>query len=546
MRKNAEFLRGILDTSASGVFVADREGIIVFANPRTQELSGLSVEESIGRSCLVDAWPLRDFSGRRIPTEEDPFLRVRDTGQRIVKRGVIFPRTDGSLRYHVINAAPLRDRYGKISHVVFGVQDITEQKHAEEAYRVLVEDSPQGLSLFQDGRVVYVNPFLAEMMGCRAEDLIGLSVDEAAAAYIHPEDRDAPLRAHQAVIYGDRSPQSAVYRVMHRDGGVRYFESYVSLTRFEGRPAVQIINLDVTEWQEAEKALEETRRNLEELFNRIEDFVFVLSLEGRIVHVNPAVINRLGYSEKELGGSPVTIVHPAERRAEAQEIVNEILTGKRSSCDVPLQTADGRIIPVETKVAYGVWNGKQVLYGVSRDISERLEAEEKIREGERRFTEALDATGHVLYRFNVRENRYDYLSPHIEAFTGYSHEEFMSKGLGDIVKEIHPDDWPRLQQAMKDAAEKADGDSASLSIEVRRRFKDGKYHWLNDSMTLFLGPDRCVNAIVGSVCNIEDRKRAEEALRESEERFRLLANNSVDMISRHAPDGTVLFASPSS
>jgi len=195
LRKNAEFLRGILDTSASGVFVADREGIIVFANPRTQELSGLSVEESIGRSCLADAWPLRDFSGRRIPTEEDPFLRVRDTGQRIVNRGVIFPRTDGSLRYHVINAAPLRDRYGKISHVVFGVQDITEQKHAEEAYRVLVEDSPQGLSLFQDGRVVYVNPFLAEMMGCRAEDLIGLSVNEAAASYIHPEDRDAPLRS---------------------------------------------------------------------------------------------------------------------------------------------------------------------------------------------------------------------------------------------------------------------------------------------------------------------------------------------------------------
>ena len=68
---------------------------------------------------------------------------------------------------------------------------------------------------------------------------------------------------------------------------------------------------------------------------------------------------------------------------------------------------------------------------------------------------------------------------------------------------------------------------------------------MSDSMMLVLDANRSVEAVVGSVHDIEDRKRAEQAVRESEQRFRVMADNAVDMISRHAPDGTVLFVSPS-
>lgn len=545
LRKNAEFLRGILDTTAAGVFVADREGTVVFANPRTEDFSGIPHEQTIGRSCLAAEWGLRDFWGRPLSPDEDPFVLVRDTEKQVVNREVSYIRPDGSLHYLLVNAAPLRDHQGHVSHVVVAVHEVTDQIRAQEAYRVLVEDSRQGFSLSQNGRVVYANPALIEMLGCRKEEFVGLSIADATNLYVHPEDREALLAVYQSLIEDRRQQHAVTYRLVRPDGAIRHIESYVSLTHFEGQPAVQIVNLDITRRRSAEKSLEDMRQNLQELFNRLDDFVFVLSLDGRILQVNPAVLNRLGYSEEQLNGSPITLVHPVERRWEAQEVVGAILCGRRTTSEIPLQTASGELIPVDTKVTHGLWNGEKVFYAVSRDVSERLEAEKKIREGERRFTEALKASRHVLYRFNILKNRYDYVSPHIEEFTGFSHEEFVSKGMGDIVKEIHPDDYPRLQAAMEEAVQNATGNAANLTIELRRRFKDGAYHWLSNSMMLLLDAGGSVEAIVGSVYNIEDRKRAEEELRESEKRFRLLADNSVDMISRHAPDGTVLFVSPS-
>ena len=514
LRKNAEFLRGILDTTAlSGVFVADGNGVIIFANPRTEEITGMPLDQFVGRSCLVDDWRLYDASGRDLRPEEYPFVRVRDTGLRVTNQAILLARSDGSFRHLVVNAAPMRDEVGHISHVVVSMHDVTDLKHTEEAYRVLVEDSAQGFSLFQDNRVVYVNSALAEMADCRVEDLIGLSTEQAAERFIHPEDRKATLASFQGVSQGDHASQPAVYRLIRADGGVRHLQSYVGQTHYNGRPAMQIVNVDITERVAAAKALEDSRRNFQELFNRLEDFVVVLSLDGRIIQVNPATIRRLGYPEEHLLGSPVAMLYPPERRQEAEETLAEQVAGRRTCCEIPFLAADGTVIPVDTHVSSGQWNGEQALYAVARDISERLKAEAKLRESERRFTETLQASRHVLYRFNMRTNRYDYLSPHIAEFSGFSHEEASNKGLAEVLQEFHPSDLPRLQAAMREAIAHARGNSANLTVELRCQFKDGSYHWISDSMMLVLDAHRSVEAVVGSIHSIEERKRAEEALR---------------------------------
>jgi len=512
MRKNAEFLRGILDTTAAGLIVADREGTIVFANPRAEELAGRSVNDLAGRSCLASEWDLRDANGRPIPPEKDLFFRVRDTGKSVAEHAILTLGPDGIPRHHLVNAAPLKNQDGSVSHVVFADYDITDLRRLQEAHRVLIENSRQGFSLFQDNRVVYANPALAEMLGCRVDEMIGLSVVETIETFFHPEDREMSMEAYTAAINGEFPIQPLAYRAVRRDGGVRHFESYVSLTQFEGRPAVQIVSIDVTERKEAERALEDSRRNLQEFFNCVEDFVFVLSLDGQILKVNTAIIERMGYPEDQLIGSSFAMLHPSERRREVQKLFEEVLAGDRAPGESTLQTASGELIPVETRLNFGLWNGEPALYGVSRDISKRLAAEQKIREGERRFTEALEAARHVLYRFNMRENRYDYVSPHVEEFNGYSYEEFINRGLGDFAKEIHPGDFLRLQAAMREAVENAKGHTANLTVELRLRFKDGAYHWVSDSMMLVLDDHGSVEAVVGSVHDIERRKRAEVEL----------------------------------
>jgi PAS domain S-box-containing protein len=129
-----------------------------------------------------------------------------------------------------------------------------------------------------------------------------------------------------------------------------------------------------------DEALQRTRQNLQTLFETIEDFLFVLDESGKIVGFNPSVEKRLGYSPEDLRSMSVLSVHPPDRREEAAAIVQEMLAGKTDFCPVPLLTRNGQQIPVETRVSPGLWNDGPALFGISRDITERLKLETEIQE----------------------------------------------------------------------------------------------------------------------------------------------------------------------
>ena len=123
--------------------------------------------------------------------------------------------------------------------------------------------------------------------------------------------------------------------------------------------------------------LQQTRENYENFFNSITDFLFVLDEQGNIIHTNSTVLNRLGYTKEELFGLSVLMVHPQERREEAGRIVSEMLQGSAEFCPVPILTKSGIQIPVETRVSFGLWDGKPALFGVTKDISRIKLSEEK-------------------------------------------------------------------------------------------------------------------------------------------------------------------------
>jgi hemerythrin-like metal-binding protein/PAS domain S-box-containing protein len=135
---------------------------------------------------------------------------------------------------------------------------------------------------------------------------------------------------------------------------------------------------ELVEHREVSERLTESEANFRTFFNDIQDFLFVLDGQGCILHVNDYVTRRLGYTERELLGLPVLHVHPQDRRDEAARIFAEMLGGSVTLCPVPLQTKNGQLIPVETRVVQGRWNAQPALFGLSRDISERLEAEKKL------------------------------------------------------------------------------------------------------------------------------------------------------------------------
>ena len=127
--------------------------------------------------------------------------------------------------------------------------------------------------------------------------------------------------------------------------------------------------------KEQEALIRQHQKNLEALFNTIQDFVFIFDGNGDIVYLNTAVSSCLGYQQAELIGRNVLTVHPEDCKEEVLAVGTDMLAGKRDHNLIPLVTKGGKLIPVETHITEGLWSGRQVFFGVSRDISSRLQVE---------------------------------------------------------------------------------------------------------------------------------------------------------------------------
>lgn len=260
-----------------------------------------------------------------------------------------------------------------------------------------------------------------------------------------------------------------------------------------------------------ENELQNSQRNLNLMFETIDDFLFILDENGNVIKTNPIVNQRLGYTSEELSGISVLELHPPERREEAAKIVGEMLEKKREVYLVPLFAKDGRRIPVETKVVLGKWDGMDVIYGISRDITERLQAEEKLRKIETRWQFALEGTGDGLWDINLKTMEV-YFSPQWKTMLGYSDSELENK-YSEWESRVHPDDF---QPTIHKLEEHLKGNTDIYMVEHRLRCKNGEYKWILDrgkviEYTETGEPYR----MLGTHYDISERKTFEEKLKKT-------------------------------
>jgi PAS domain S-box-containing protein/putative nucleotidyltransferase with HDIG domain len=126
--------------------------------------------------------------------------------------------------------------------------------------------------------------------------------------------------------------------------------------------------------------LKENQENLENIFNKMEDFLFICDNNGDIIKTNLVTRNRLGYSQKEILKKHVLDLHPPYLKAKAKAIFNKMMENKMTVCYLPLMTKTGETIPVESRIMQGKWGNKNVCYGFSRDISLHEESAQRLKE----------------------------------------------------------------------------------------------------------------------------------------------------------------------
>ena len=256
------------------------------------------------------------------------------------------------------------------------------------------------------------------------------------------------------------------------------------------------------------------------------DIIFRTSVSGRFIFFNPAALKFTGYAASELIGKHFTELIRSDRRPEAERFYSMQFVKK-----IPVTYYE---FPIINKNQEEIWIGQQVqsimedgqvigFQAIARDITERKEAEEKLRHEEHLFRTLAEQSSDIIILVN-RELMITYESPAIKKVLGYTVEERIGSNLFDHV---HPDDLKFITDASLILANKKD--ASTLHAEVLVRHRDGSWRTLEVTANNIVH-DELIQGGILNLHDITERKAAEKALKESEAQYRLLADHMKDQI----------------
>jgi PAS domain S-box-containing protein len=266
------------------------------------------------------------------------------------------------------------------------------------------------------------------------------------------------------------------------------------------------------------------------------EWVWACDVEGRHTYSNPAVMSILGYRPDEVvGGGAFELMHPDDRQS--------VLLGFRA-CVQKKEGWSGLLIRWRHRdgsYRYLESNGIPILSsagelegfrGSDRDVTERVEAEEKLRAAEERYRNLIEELPLVTYiRPLDLKVANIYVSPQVEELLGYLAEEWETDP-GLLARIVHPDDRERVLSEAAHVRETGE----PLQSDYRCLRPDGRVVWVHDETRLVRDTEGNPLYVQGYLIDVTDRRMATEALRESEGRFRTLVSNIPGAIYRCAYD----------
>ena len=251
--RNVDKVRAVvLDSVSELVTLMDPDLKILWANRAAADSLQMTPQNLTGKYCY-ELWQERDE-----PCVGCPVKASLQSGQP-VSGEIITP--DG--RMWNLNGYPVRNAAGEIVGVAEVTTDITELKRtavelrkSEEKFRSLVEHSLQGVAVVQDYRVVFANTALAEMSGYSIKELISMRPSEV-RALIHPDDQDMVWGRFRDRMEGKPVDARYSYRIVRKDGEVRWVEMFATLIEYIGKPSVQATMMDITSQKRLSEHLKE-------------------------------------------------------------------------------------------------------------------------------------------------------------------------------------------------------------------------------------------------------------------------------------------------
>jgi len=367
--------------------------------------------------------------------------------------------------------------------------------------------------LDRDGNIVFAGPSVERLLGYRPEELMGSSI----FSLIHPDDVENARAALEFAFSRPGVTGTVELRVRHADGSWRVHEadSYNLLEHPLVRGMV-VNSRDVTEQRRAE----EERKRLLQAVEQSVDGIAVADLEGRIIYVNGAWAEMHGYARHEVEGKIIgkhlEIFHtPEQVRDEVTPFNRKALEEGAASGEVGHRRRDGSVFPamMSTTVFRDEKGNPRGFIGVARDISQLKRVEEELRRSEATYREIFDAANDAIFVHDQETAAILDVNRKMTEMYGYTPEEARSLRVEDISSGVHPYTQERAVELVRKAAA---GEPQLFVWHARR--KDGELFWVE--VNLKRGTIAGEGRILALVREITERKRMEEALRESEAWYR--------------------------
>lgn len=206
----------------------------------------------------------------------------------------------------------------------------------------------------------------------------------------------------------------------------------------------------------------ESEQNFQTFIETIDDLVLIGDMEGRILYSNPATTLKLGFSPEELREMRILELHPEWAREEATRILQEMFEGTRAACPLPLRSKSDQILPVETRVWSGKWNGVNCIFGLCKDLSTEQELLQK-------FEKMFRVNPAPMAITDMATGRFQEINQAFLDTLGYTREEVVGRTSAELNLTPAQEEHTRAAAMLKEYGTLQD-------LEMPVMAKDGTLH----------------------------------------------------------------------
>lgn len=410
---------------------------------------------------------------------------------------------------------------GKLLSLEGYITELTEARilSKEEKYRLLVENIKDAIVISQFDRFIFFNKQFASMLGYTSAELTMMDYRDVYTNTGIEILRERSARRNR----GEDVPSQYETVFKRKDGTEIDVEANITIINYKGSTATFAAIRDISDRKKVELEIQKQKQYFEALYTSSPGAIVSVDMHHHIIDVNPQFERLFGYSLSEVKGKNIDdIIVPKDLLKDAKNTTKLIQKGGATVKEAKRLRKDGSLVDVSIGGAPIIVDGKQIgIIAVYMDITAIREAEEEVRKQKQYFESLFNSASDAIVSLDLTGNVVS-VNPHFEKLFGYKRADIYGKNLDSfIVKKDKIEDASIITKTVQD------GDVAHF--ERKRKCKDGSFVDVSVSGAPIIVDGEHVG-VLAIYRDITERKRIEEALRESEEKYRLIVENAHDGI----------------